>query len=144
MSIDVPALVNVLVSGLIGFLSGVASSWVAYRYQRKRDDIAWERELVMLHQQFTHEIALREREYAQRLKDLEEKLSREESDEIRRQLLRGVTEQALPSDLVTGDRLTLYERIPELLVFPFPLAPIVGMLVLFLVLMVVAFLLFTG
>lgn len=46
------ALINLLTTGMIGFVFGVASTWVAHLYQRKRDDIAWQREKEKLQQQF--------------------------------------------------------------------------------------------
>jgi len=43
-SIDIATLVNLIASGFIGFCFGAISTWLKYRYDRKRDDIAWERE----------------------------------------------------------------------------------------------------
>lgn len=35
---------NWVITGLLGVLFGTASGWVTYRYQRRQDDIRWERE----------------------------------------------------------------------------------------------------
>lgn len=42
--IDWPAFANWIITGLLGVLFGTASGWVTYRYQRRQDDIKWERE----------------------------------------------------------------------------------------------------
>jgi hypothetical protein len=44
MTTNWATLINWIVTGLLGVIFGAASAWVAYRYQRKRDDIKWKRE----------------------------------------------------------------------------------------------------
>ena len=78
MSIDVPTLVKLIVSGFIGLAFGIISAWVTYRYERKRDDIAWEREKEKLQRQFEHEKLVLQAQYQQRLDELERRAIRDE------------------------------------------------------------------
>ncbi|RME60109.1 hypothetical protein D6779_02780 [Candidatus Parcubacteria bacterium] len=71
-TIDWQTLINWLVSGFVGFIFGIGSSWVTYRYERKRDDIAWEREKEKLKQQFQHEKEVLEAEFSQKLVAIKE------------------------------------------------------------------------
>ncbi len=78
-SLDISTLVNWMVSGFIGLIFGLVTAWVTHRYQRKRDDIAWEREKEKLQEQFEHEKRLLELQFQQRLKELEELSSEQRS-----------------------------------------------------------------
>jgi hypothetical protein len=82
MSIDVPTLVNWIVSGFIGLAFGIISAWVTYRYGRKRDDIAWQREKEKLQRQFEHEKVVLQGQYQQRLDELERQATQSIRDDI--------------------------------------------------------------
>jgi hypothetical protein len=87
---DLPILINWLASGFIGFIFGIAGTWVTYRYERMRDDIAWKREKEKLERQFEQDKLLLEIQFQQKLKEIEQQLSQKQSTEIRQELLRGV------------------------------------------------------
>lgn len=76
-------MVDWLISGSIGLVFGLFSAWVAYRFQRRRDDIAWAREKLKLQEQFAHEKELLERQFQDRAEKLKE-------SELRESLTRGV------------------------------------------------------
>jgi hypothetical protein len=88
--IDLPTIVNWLVSGFIGALFGAIGAWVVYRFERKRDDIAWARDRKKQLDEFMHDKELLETQYQQRLKELQVQTQREESAKLRQDLLRGV------------------------------------------------------
>lgn len=52
---DWTTLVNWIISGVIGFSFGALGAMVKYRFDRKRDDLAWERRLEELRQQWEYE-----------------------------------------------------------------------------------------
>ena len=98
--IDWSMLVNWIITGLLGVVFGTSSAWVAYRYNRKRDDIKWERdrtrreedwqrEQEKLRQQWTHEQQLREEQWKQ------EKQKQQEQWEHDRELLKAQFQQRL-------------------------------------------------
>ena len=89
-SLDIATLINWAVSGFIGLMFGIGSAWVTHRYQRQRDDIAWEREKAKLREQFEHEKRLLELQFQQRLKELEQQSSQQQSSRIRDEILKGV------------------------------------------------------
>ena len=93
-SIDTPTLVNWIVSGFIGLCFGIISAWVTYRYERKRDDIAWEREKERLQQQFEHERKLVALEFQQKLEELTQEKLQEQNSQIRSDILKGVENSA--------------------------------------------------
>jgi len=89
-TIDWPLLINWIVSGLIGLVFGVISAWIAYRYERKRDDIAWQREKEKLQQQHRHDQELLEIQFEQKIKELEQQLTREQTSQLRERLIQGI------------------------------------------------------
>lgn len=89
-SLDTATLINWVVSVLIGLVFGIGSAWVTHRYQRQRDDIAWEREKTKLREQFEHEKRLLELQFQQRLKELEQQSSQQQSSRVRDEILKGV------------------------------------------------------
>ena len=89
-SIDISILINWIASGIIGLIFGIIGSWVAHRYDRKRDDISWEREKEKLQQQFKHDIELLELQSQQRISELEKQLSEQQNLKIRDELTRGL------------------------------------------------------
>ncbi len=56
MNIDSSTIVNLIISGLIAFVFGALSTWITYKNERKRDDIAWEREKEKLQQQVNSDL----------------------------------------------------------------------------------------
>jgi hypothetical protein len=93
-SIDVPTLINWITTGFIGLFFGVISAWVVYRYERKRDDITWEREKDKLRQQFEHEKELLASEFQLKLEEMNQQALREQGPQIRSELLRGIERPA--------------------------------------------------
>jgi len=93
-TIDIPTLVNWLATGFIGLFFGIIGAWVAYRYERKRDDIAWEREKEKLRQQFEHEKESLASQYQQKLEEMNQHVLQERELQIRNTLLRGVENPA--------------------------------------------------
>lgn len=94
MSIDISVLINWIVSGFIGTVFGIFSAWVAYRYERRRDDILWEREKEKLQQQFEHDRQLLEAEFQQRLQELERQLRHQEGVRLQERLTEGIDNAA--------------------------------------------------
>jgi hypothetical protein len=90
ITIDIASLFNWIVMGLIGVFFGTISAWIAYRYERRRDDIVWEREKIKLHQQYEQEKELLALQNQQKVKELEEQIARQNSSEVRQELLRGL------------------------------------------------------
>ncbi len=81
---------NWVVSGLIGLVFGIIGGWATYRFDRKRDDLAWERDKQRIQDEWQHQKRLLEAQFEQRLEELEAQLEREESERLRNTLLRGV------------------------------------------------------
>ena len=89
-SIDISVLINWIISGFIGLFFGIISAWFTHRYEKKRDDIAWEREKEKLKQQFDHEVKMLEAQHQQKMIDFERQLREQRHENIRKELLRGV------------------------------------------------------
>jgi len=114
---DLPTLINWLASGFIGFVFGIAGTWVTYRYERNRDDITWKREKEKLEMQFELDKILLEIQFQQKLKEAEQQASQKRSDDIRAELLKGVDnpEKALQAfkdlrAIIGGDRTALEDE----------------------------------
>lgn len=90
LSVDIPILVNLLMSGLIGFIVGIGSAWVTHHYHRQRDDIAWRREKAKLQEQSEHEKTMLELQFQQRVKELEQQSAQEQRLRIKEELLKGI------------------------------------------------------
>ena len=114
---DIVILINWVGSGLIGFLFGVATTWVTFRFERKRDDIAWKREKEKLYIQFLHDKELLILEFEQKTKELEEQLQQQQIEHIRKDILKGVDNpiQAIRDLENMRERLTqLFAKIDEI------------------------------
>jgi len=85
---------NWIISGFIGLLFGIIGGWATYRFDRKRDDIAWEREKQRIQDEWQHQRELLEVQFNQKLAELETQLRREENERLRSTLLRGVDNPA--------------------------------------------------
>lgn len=92
--IDWVVSMNWVISGLIGLIFGIIGGWATYRFDRKRDDIAWERDKQRIQDEWQHQKKLLESQFEQRLVELEAELKREESERLRSTLLRGVDDPA--------------------------------------------------
>lgn len=88
--IDWALIINWIVSGFIGLVFGIIGSWVTYRRDRNRDDIAWQREKQRFQEDWRHQKELSEIQFEQKLKELELQFKREENERLRSTLLRGV------------------------------------------------------
>jgi WXG100 family type VII secretion target len=89
-TIDWALLINWIVSGFIGFVFGMISAWISYRFERKRDDIAWQREREKLQEQHRHDLELLEKQFQQKIIELQEQLAREQTSQLRNRLLQGI------------------------------------------------------
>ena len=89
-TIDWALLINWIVSGFIGFVFGMISAWISYRYERKRDDIAWQREREKLQEQHRHDLELLEKQFQQKMIELEQQLARERTSQLRNRLTQGI------------------------------------------------------
>jgi len=87
---DWATLVNWLISGFIGLGFGTIGAWMAHHFQRQRDDVAWERERSKLQEQWKHDTELLERQFEQRLKELDLQTQQEESKRLRAELTKGL------------------------------------------------------
>jgi WXG100 family type VII secretion target len=66
------------------------SAWISYRYERKRDDIAWQREREKLQEQHRHDLELLEKQFQQKIIELEQQLAREQTSQLRNRLTQGI------------------------------------------------------
>ncbi|MEM4234688.1 MAG: hypothetical protein QXU75_06040 [Candidatus Methanomethylicaceae archaeon] len=110
--LDIGTLVNWLVSGFIGLIFGIGSAWVTYRYQRRRDDIAWEREKEKLREQFEHDKRMLEQQFQQRIKELEYQLSQQQSLRLREEILKGVDNPAKAIEELQRAEQMIYAPLP--------------------------------
>jgi hypothetical protein len=90
MQIDWPTLTNWVVAGLIGAVFGACGAWVTYRLERRRDNIAWERDRKKQLDSFAHESKLLEKGFQQRLTEIEMQFRREDVMKTRQDLLKGI------------------------------------------------------
>jgi hypothetical protein len=114
---DIPTFFNWVGSNLIGFLFGVAATWITFRFERKRDDIAWKREKEKLYIQFLHEKEILIAEFEQKTKELEEQLRQRQSERIQNNILKGVDDpiKAIKDLENLKDRLTrLFVKVDEI------------------------------
>ncbi len=82
--VDLTSLLDYIVSGVVGLLfGGIIGGFITYRFDRKRDDLRWERDKQQLEKQWKHEKELR-------LKELETQYKEEKANNLRKQLLIGV------------------------------------------------------
>ena len=110
--IDIPTLLNWLVPGIIGLLLGTFSSWLANRYQRRRDDIAWAREQEKLKQNFEHEKSMLALQFQQKLEELEQQLSLQKSARLREQILKDVDDaNRVIREIRTFEGLPIYRSV---------------------------------
>jgi len=103
--IDVPTLVNWIVTGVIGLVFGIVSASVVHRYQRRRDDIAWDREKLLqqqkfdqeksqLQERFRHERAGWEAGFLERQRQAVLEAEQKKRNDLRAQLTSGVSDPA--------------------------------------------------
>jgi len=83
-------LTNWIVSGAISLIFGLIGGWVAYRLERKRDDIAWERKQEELTRQFQHDKQLLEAQFEQKFRESEQRRLEQQEAERRAVLLKGL------------------------------------------------------
>ncbi len=87
---DWALLINWVTSGFIGLVFGIIGGWVTYRRDRRRDDIAWQKEKQKFQEDWEHQKELLEIQFEQRLKEHELQITREENERLRNTLLQGV------------------------------------------------------
>ena len=79
LSTDLVLLLNWIISGFIGLLFGILGGYATYRFEKKRDDLRWERKKLQM-----------EMMWQQKLKELEIVFLKDERDRLRDELTRGV------------------------------------------------------
>lgn len=112
-SLDIPFIINTIFVAIVGsFFGGIVGAWVTHVYQRKRDDIAWEREKEKLKKSFEHERDMLELQFQQRLDELQKQLSQQQSAQLRNDILKGVDNpQRAINAIRTLEGLPIYESI---------------------------------
>lgn len=106
-NIDTPILINWIVSGLIACIFGAISAWLAYRYQKRRDDIAWNREKERMQHQFQNDLErLRE--------EVKQELYKQQEIAIRSEVLPTIWKNLLNAVGRTRVVTALYKRYPDL------------------------------
>ncbi|MBM3126575.1 MAG: hypothetical protein FJZ87_16145 [Chloroflexi bacterium] len=100
--IDISTMPDLIISGFVGLLMGIIGSWVAHRFERKRDDIAWARESEKLKEQFNQEKELLTIQFQLKLKEMQLEEQRAGALQLRSELLRGVDN---PEDALRGLRI---------------------------------------
>lgn len=85
-SLDWLTYLNMLISGVIAFIFGAIGSLLAYRVDKKRDDIAWEREKEKINLQMKHEIEMFEKQLQQKL----DEIKREERERLVSEITKGI------------------------------------------------------
>jgi len=88
--IDWSTLVNWLVTGFIGFMFGALGAFITYRLERRRDDIAWERDRRKQLELFAHEREILQTQFQQKLEEIKMQFQREDNIRTRQELLRGI------------------------------------------------------
>ena len=81
---------NWIGSGLIGLLFGSIGGYITYRLQRNRDDLLWEREKAKL-----------EMSWQQKLHELEIQFMRQEQNQLREHIMKGVDNPARQIDIIS-------------------------------------------
>lgn len=99
--IDWTILINWIVTGFIGLVFGIIGGYATYRYDRKRDELQWEREIAKLAQQWKHEQEQMEIVWQQKLQELEIQFIREEQSRLRGELLRGIDNPSREIQIIT-------------------------------------------
>ena len=106
-NIDTPTLINWIVSGLIAFIFGAISTWLAYGFQKRREDIAWNREKERMQHQFQNDVErLRE--------EVKQELYKQQEIAIRSGILPTIWENLLNAVGRTRVVTALYKRYPDL------------------------------
>ena len=90
MYLDIQSISNWIISGFIGLIFGIISAWLTHRYEKKRDEVAWEHEKEKLNQQFKQEKELVAIQFRQHIIELERQLSEQKSIAIRSSLTKGL------------------------------------------------------
>ena len=87
---DAATLVNWVASGLVGLAFGLVSAWATHRFARKRDDIAWQRELAKLQHEHEQEREMAAVEFRQKMAELEDRHARESRVALKEELIKGL------------------------------------------------------
>lgn len=108
LTIDLSTLINWIISGLIGLIFGVIGTALKYRFDRQRDDFAWERKLEEMRRQWEHESEVH-------LKRLIQEQQEKERDQIRADLTGGLDTitKATAERIVIHRELLKIKRIPH-------------------------------
>jgi hypothetical protein len=81
--IDWATLLNWIFSGLIALIFGIIGTWATYRFERKRDDIRWQRDKQQLEEQWN-----------QKLREIELQLANQAKQERRDDIVKGLDDPA--------------------------------------------------
>lgn len=85
MTIDTQTLTNWFVPAFLGLCIGVVTAWFAYRYERRRDDIAWEREKIKRREDWEQELETLRLQWAKDEEKVRQQLEQEQQ-KLRQQL----------------------------------------------------------
>jgi len=107
MKIDLTILMYWVVPAFIGFLFGAISSLLAYRYQRKRDDITWKREKEKMQNEFSIDLTrLRE--------EIKQDLYKQREISVRTEILPTIWNNLLNAQGKIGIITAVFRQFPDL------------------------------
>lgn len=89
-TVDWGLLVNWIITGAVGLVFGVIGGYATYRFDRKRDDLRWQREKLNLKDQWEYDKEQLEIAWKQKLQELEIQHQREQQTTLRKELTRGL------------------------------------------------------
>ena len=90
-SFDVPFIVNTIFVAAVGsFFGSIVGAWITHRYQRNRDDVAWEREKEKISEQYAHESEMLEKQFSQKIMELEVQIKLQADSQLRDKLIQGI------------------------------------------------------
>ena len=90
-SFDIPFIINTIFVAAVGsFFGSIVGAWVTHFYQRKRDDLAWEREKEKLHEQYVHENEILEKQFSQKVMELQIQIKQQAEIQLRDKLTQGI------------------------------------------------------
>lgn len=88
---DIPFIVNTIFVAAVGsFFGSIVGAWVTHYYQKKRDDLAWGREIEKLTKEFNHDIEMANLNNQNELKKLEQQFIQQQHSQIRSEIMKDV------------------------------------------------------
>jgi len=91
LTFDIPFIINTIFVAAVGsFFGSIVGVWVSHHYQKKRDDITWERDKDKLKAQFAHDMELAQVQFQYKLNELEQQFRQQQSIQLRNEIMRDV------------------------------------------------------